>query len=126
MEIQDIKGRRVKVGKTSITVKDEQDKTRGIVRNIRKFNDIPMNRQVEAFGMLKKIGIWGSGINGLLDCVILDGNKFYFLNNTRPLVSYQKYFAGLGCEAEEKRYNQRLQIAEEAAKYMTVIDCELL
>lgn len=64
----------------------------------------------------------------MINHVILDGNKLYYLNNTRPLDAYRKYFEGRdGWESEKKCYDFRMSVAERAAAAgMTVIDCEII
>lgn len=59
MKIEEIEGCRIKIGKTSITIKDENDKTRGIVQNIRKFSDLRSNIQMDYFKQLREAGVWG-------------------------------------------------------------------
>lgn len=70
MEITEIEGKHVKIGKTSITVKNpETGKTCGVVRNICKFSNLQANRMSDYYKKLRDAGVWGSRIDGLLDCV---------------------------------------------------------
>lgn len=129
MQISEIKGKVVKVGKTSITVKDKGNKTCGVVTGVTKFHSLQPNRQGDYFKQLREAGVWGSGIDGILDCVVFKERDMYYLNNTKPLEFYQEYLSDvegeLG-EREKERYNQRLNIAENMKKYATVIDCKIL
>ncbi len=125
MNITEINGKHIKIGKTSITVKNpETGKTCGVIRNIRKFVDLQANKQCDYFKQIRASGAWGSGIDGLMDCVIIVDDQLYYLHNLKPIEAYNKYFANAeGFESEEKRYNERLQIAENMQKYAIVIPC---
>lgn len=125
MELREIEGRIVKIGDTSVTVKNEQNKTVGVVTNIRKFKDMPANVQSNFFSLVRKAGIWGSGIDGIMDCVVSDGKGLCYINDTRPLRAYEAYFANGDWPDETKRYQHRLEIAKKAAEYMTVLNCEV-
>lgn len=125
MEITKIEGKHVKIGKTSITVKSpETGKTCGVVRNICKFSDLQTNRMSNYFKKLRDAGVWGSRIDGLLDCVIVVGNQLYFLHNLNPINAYNKYFVGHeGFESEKNQHEKRLRIAENMKQISTVISC---
>lgn len=125
MEITEIKDKHVKIGKTSITVKNlETDKTCGIVRNICKFKDLQPNRQTDYFKKLRAAGVWGNRIDGVIDCVIVVDNQLYYLHNLNPINTYNKCFAGHdGFEGEKSHYEKRLQIMENMKQISTVIPC---
>lgn len=57
MNINEIAGRLVKIGKTSITVKDEYNKTRGIVKNICTWNLLPTRQKMGYVSLLNVCGI---------------------------------------------------------------------
>ena len=127
MTMEELEGKRVKISAGTITVKDEHGKTRGMVRNIRTWARFSMREQFDHHKAISAAGIWGTRIDGLMECVVLDGNKLYYLNNTKSLDDYQRYFAGHdGFEAEKANYEKRLEIAEKAAAYMTVINCHIV
>lgn len=126
MRIEEIEGRTVKIGATSITVKGDNGKTAGIVTGICKFKDLQANVQTKFFPVLRKTGIWGSQINGIMDCVVYDGATLYYLNNTRPIHGYEKLFTNGDWPTERKNYEKRLAIAEAAAQHMTVLNCEVI
>ena len=47
-EIKDCVGKNVKISKASITIKNEEGKTCGVVRNITSLYDLQPNKQMEA------------------------------------------------------------------------------
>ena len=59
--IFDCENQEIKIGKTSITIKDkETGKTKGIVKNISKFKNIQPNQQMKYFKQLKELNVWGN------------------------------------------------------------------
>ncbi len=62
-DIKDCIGKEIKIGKTSITIKGENGKTCGVVRDIKKFIDLQANKQIDYFKLLRKSGIWGNKKN---------------------------------------------------------------
>ena len=126
MKIQEIKDKRIKIGKTSITVLDERGKTCGIVRGISTFKNLQPNRQLDFFSKIRNSGIWGAG---LTDRVIIDGDDVYFLFDLKPIKIYKEFEElamahGTDFSGEQKHYNERLKVKEQAqANGITVIDC---
>lgn len=125
MEITALENKHIKIGKTSITVKNpETGKTCGVVRNIWKFKDLPSNRQIDYFGAISRAGAWGSRIDGIIDCVIISDNQLYYLHNLKPIEFYNKYIAYReGFENDKKAFEERLRIAENMKQISTVIPC---
>ena len=79
MLITDIQGKDVILSKGSITVKDDNNKTCGVVRNLRKFKDIQANKQ---FTLRKQLnGVWGVNRFGIsMDRVYFDlSDKAYII-----------------------------------------------
>lgn len=76
----------IKVGKTSITIKDWKGKTRGIIRNINTWNSLPFNKKVDWNIKFKKMGI---NIQNIADKLIFDYDKVYYLFN-KKLYNEQK------------------------------------
>ena len=128
MTMNDLTGQRVKISAGTITVKDNQNKTRGMVRGIRKFQDAPKAKQFDCFSLLRKSGIWE---NGFSDCVIYDGAAWYYLNDLKPIENYNRLRSVFESDPETygnetKRNAKRIEVAEKAKQYMTVINCYIL
>ena len=116
----DIENKRVKVSKCSITIKDDNNKTCGIVRNISSLYDIQANKQCDIYLKLKKDGIIAMTY-GIKDIIISDGN-IYFLNDIRKRMHYEKY--GFFDDIEKKKYEKREALINSIKeKGYTVIDC---
>lgn len=120
-----IKNQRVKISPRSITIKTEDGKTAGVVRNTCKFKELQINKQMEFFKILKASGIWGSGF---MDGVVFHDGKLYYLHNLKPLEVYERYFASdpAAWEEETRRYNERKAAAEKMTQYCTVIPCYIM
>lgn len=118
MEILDCIGKNVKISKGSITIKDNNDKTRGIVRDIRHFKDIQTNMQSRYFHIMKQAGIWGNS-KIELDNVVIKDNEIYLFRNTHGIECLKKYDMEL-VEKLDNIYNK----AEENG--IKVIECEFL
>lgn len=82
MKPEELSNYDVKVGKTSITAKDEQGKTRGLVRNIWKFMDLRPNLQTCYFKKLKELNIWGNPRMNINNVFMLD-SQMYVLRDMR-------------------------------------------
>lgn len=123
MKITDITNKTIKLSKHSITVKDEQDKTRGVVRGVTPFKELRTAEQMKYWKQLRECGLWGSEfMDGFIIC---DGEPYY-LHNLKVIVDYKKYFEQLGYENDRKKYEQQLEIAEKVKEFATVIPCYLL
>lgn len=58
--MMDLVGRNVKIGKSTITIKDDGNKTRGIVRGVTKLGDVQPSQSLEFWHTLKKIGVYST------------------------------------------------------------------
>lgn len=125
MHISELENKHIKIGKTSITViNTENNKTCGVVRNICKFKDLQANKQINYSRALRSAGVWGCGIDGVIDAVIIEENQLYYLHNLKPIETYNKLFKGVeGWESEHKRAEERQTIAENMKQFATVINC---
>ena len=122
MDILELKNKKVKISPHSITCKDERGKTCGIVRNITLFTQAQPRIQFEHHKTVNVCGM-RDGYDLIKNLIISDG-KLYYLYDLKPIEFYEKYIKGLsGFESDTKRYNQRIQAAEKAAEYITVIPC---
>lgn len=125
MDICEIENKRVKLSSHSITVKNDKDKTCGVVKGITKFHDLRTSEQIKYHTILRSCGIWG--YSDYLNCFVVYDGKPYYLHNLRAIKFYEDFCLGNeGFEFEEKKYYQRLNIAEKAKEFMTVIPCYIL
>ena len=89
-----------------------------------KYGSIIVIDDINYAKALRSAGLWGCGIDGVIDAVIIAENQLYYLHNLKPIETYNKYFANVeGWEAEKTRVEKRLEIAENMRQYATVIDC---
>ena len=77
-EIKDCIGKNVKISKGSITIKSDDGKTSGIVKNITSLYDLQANRQMEYYNKIRKLGLHGK--ISIKDCIIADGTMYVFRN----------------------------------------------
>lgn len=127
MDIRDIKGKIVKIGKTSITVKDENNKTRGIVKNIFLFNDAPPRISFKYSKIIKEVGILGN--QKLIKNTIICNKELYLLKDTRRLSRWIDMMEKVEWikESDMPEYEKEMDIYEKAQKVgINVIECELL
>ncbi len=76
MEILACRGHKVKISRGSITVKTDDGKTCGVVRNIISLYDIQPNKQCVFYGELKRKGLNSMKIG--LDNIIIKDDTLYF------------------------------------------------
>lgn len=87
-EIKECAGQNVKISKTSITIKDGNGKTRGVVRNIVSVQDMQLNKQTDYFRLFKKLNVWGK--ISLSNCIVKNGKLFVF-RNMKSKMFHDKY-----------------------------------
>jgi hypothetical protein len=129
MEMKDIAGRLVKIGKTSITVKDEYNKTRGIVRNITLFLDAPTRVQFQYKKVAKDCGWFDCRNESLWKCMIICDGQLYLLKDTGRLTRWMDLMKKVEWvrETDYPKYEKELQIYNKAEELgIQVIECELL
>lgn len=96
-EIKDCNGKKVKISKGSITIKSEDGKTSGVVRNIISLYDLQANKQMEYYRKIRKLGLHGK--ISIKDCIILDGTMYVF-RNIKSKLWHEKY----GFISEEEKH----------------------
>ena len=91
MEMKDLNGKNVYVAARSLTVKDNDGKTRGIVRNISFWKNLAPRVQFDMVHKhdFRKSGIWGN--HELMCRIIFKDNKPYYLLNERAVESGIKF-----------------------------------
>lgn len=118
-EIKDCVGRNVKISKNSITIKNEDGKTCGVVRGISSLYDLQPNRQFEYYKKIKDAGLHGK--ISIRDCIISDG-VLYVFRNIKSKLFFEKY----GYFTDEERRNaekkEKIYIEFENAGF-EVINC---
>lgn len=120
-DIKDCIGKEIKIGKTSITIKGENGKTCGVVRDIKKFIDLQANKQIDYFKLLRKSGVWG---NKKIDInnVIINDETIYIFRNLKEKQHYKKY--GYIDAEEKERIEKTNNIYNSLSEYgIKVIEC---
>ena len=119
MNITEITNKHIKIGKTSITVVNEETgKTCGLVRNVFKWKELQPRRKMEFAKQVRPAFV--SNIDGILDAVIVDGNDLYYLNDLKPYEFYEKHYKD---ESDIKYLAKRDAIIEAMKEHATIIDC---
>lgn len=104
-EIKDCIGKNVKISKSSITIKDDNNKTCGVVRNIISLYDLQANKQMEYYQKLRKLGLHGK--ISIKNCIIADGTMYVFRNIKSKLWN-EKY--GYFSEEEKQKVEEQEEI----------------
>jgi len=113
---------RIKACKTSITVKDHEGKTKGIITDCKTFHNMSTRDQFDLHNKLKKFGI--NNLEIASNCVIKDGN-IYFLYNVSLKKHIEKY--GVFDESEQNRLDKlELMAAQLKESNIPVIECLLI
>lgn len=134
MNIEEIRNKRVKISPHSITVKDEYNKTRGIVRNIFPYTECRPAQRMDFFKTLKNAGIWGCKEHEIIKNVVIVDGKIYYLHDLRVIEQLEKIIARFEPTSEIEGFFDhdkeiiaiRKQIAEKAAEFLTVIPCYVI
>lgn len=118
-EIKDCIGKNVKISKGSITIKSEDRKTIGVVRNITSLYDLQANKQIEYYQKLRKLGLHGK--ISIKDCIIADGIMYVFRNIKSKLFHEKNGFIS----EEEKRRAEETETIYNAIRTagIDVIEC---
>lgn len=69
----------IKICANSITIKDENGKTCGVIRNIIPFTKMQANKQFEFSSKIRKAGLFGKVI--LKNICVKDNELFYFVSS---------------------------------------------
>ena len=101
-EIKDCNGKKVKISKGSITIKSEDGKTNGVVRNITSLYDLQANKQMDYYKIIRKLGLHGK--ISIKDCIIADGTMYVF-RNIKSKLWHEKY--GFISEEEKQKVEEQ-------------------
>jgi len=120
MKITDITPEyKIKPNKTSITVKDNEGKTKGVITDCRTFHNMATREQFELHNRLKKFGVNNLGVAS--NCVLKDG-EIYFLYNISSRKWVEKY--GAFDEREQNKLNElEAQAKQLKDSGINVIEC---
>lgn len=118
-EIKDCIGKNVKISKGSITIKSEDGKTNGVVRNITTLYDLQANKQMDYYKTIRKLGLHGK--ISIKDCIITDGTMYVFRNIKSKLWHEKNGFIS----EEEKRRAEEQETIYNVLKTagIDVIEC---
>lgn len=118
-EIKDCINKKVKISKGSITIKDDNNETCGIVRNIISLYDLQANKQIDYYKMIKNLGLHGK--IDIKDCIISDG-VIYVFRNIKSKLFHEKY--GYIDDNEKQKADEQENIFSTIKNAgITVIDC---
>ena len=118
-EINDCIGKNVKISKGSITIKTEDGKTCGVVRNIVSLYDMQANKQMDYYKKIKQAGLHGK--ISIKDCIIADG-IMYVMRNIKSKLWHDEH--GYFTE-EEKQKAEETETIYDTLKMagIDVIEC---
>lgn len=118
-EIKDCIGNKIKISKGSITIKDDNNKTCGVVRNIISLYDLQANKQMDYYKQLRKLGVHGK--ISIKDCIIKDGVMYVF-RNIKSKLWHEKY-GYISDEEKRKAEEQDVVYNTLATTGIAVIEC---
>lgn len=101
-DIKECIGKKVKISKGSITIKDDNNKTCGVVRNTTSLYDLQANKQMDYYKQLRELGLHGK--ISIKDCIIADGTMYVF-RNIKSKLFHDKY--GYISEEEKQKSEER-------------------
>jgi hypothetical protein len=78
MNMQDLEGHIIKISAHTITVKDENGKTRGMVRNVTSWDRLQFNRQVEFSMNARRNGL---KLPSDKERIFLENNQIFYIKN---------------------------------------------
>lgn len=121
MEIEALKGKRVKICPRSITCKDDNDKTCGVVTNVVSFLNLAPRYQCELSRKFNRQNLDWKQI------YVRNNKELFYLLNLRKIEFYERYIKGKeGFADEENKYDKMIACAKEAEKTMMVIPCYIV
>lgn len=118
-DIKDCIGKKIKISKCSITIKTDDGKTSGIVRNITSLYDLQANKQMDYYRILRKLGIHGK--ISIKDCIISDGVMYVF-RNIKSKLWHDKY-GYISEEEKQKAEEQETIYSTLKTAGIDVIEC---
>lgn len=110
-----LQGQRVKFSANTATVKDEDGKTRGMLRGITAFKNLPIRDQIEFLRELRRHEITNN--------IYRYAGSWYYLRNMRNVEQHKKYFSDADAfPAEYQNMIDEQKQVEEVSKKLLVIE----
>lgn len=125
MKIEDLEGKNAYVTARSITLKDEDGKTRGIIRDIKTYCTLPPRELFDWSTKFRKFHIALNNAYIVKNLVIVD-NEPYYLHDLRKDEFYQKYWVNRHdvFETDIKHYNEERELLERVkAAGIKIVNC---
>lgn len=121
MDIEMLKGKRVKICPRSITCKDVNGKTCGVVNDVCSFLNLPARYQ---FDLCRKFNRHTVNIHNVY---VRNNKELFYLLDLRKIEFYERYIQGHDSfETDDNNYHNMIQGAKEAEKSMKVIPCYII
>ncbi len=120
MKPEDLTGKIISISKNSITVKDENDKTRGVVRNISCMKDMQANKLFDASNKLRKMGIDRAEVMNIIKFLFPYENEFYFFADNHFIKEERELFK----KHLFRNQDYKLGVESLAARGIKVVYCE--
>lgn len=118
-DIKDCMNKKIKISKGSITIKDDNNKTCGVVRNITSLYDLQANKQMDYYRKIRDMGLHGK--ISTRDCIISDGTMYVF-RNMKSKLFHEKY--GYIDDNEKQKADEQESIFNTVkASGIEVIEC---
>ena len=122
--MMDLVGRNVKIGKSTITIKDGDNKTRGIVRGVAKLGDVQLSQSLEFWHTLKKIGVYNTlGAK----CFFVKDGFLYAIRSTNSDKYREAIMERDGFEDDKKVWAEQAEACKKLEENgIPVIECRVL
>lgn len=122
--MMDLAGKAVKIGKTSIAIKDGDNRTRGIVRGVTKLGDVQLSQSLEFWHTLKKIGVHNTlGTK----CFFVKDGFLYAIRSTNSDKYREAIMERDGFEDDKKVWVEQAEAYKKLAENgIPVIECRVL
>lgn len=122
--MMDLAGKAVKIGKTSIAIKDGDNRTRGIVRGVTKLGDVQLSQSLEFWHTLKKIGVHNTlGTK----CFFVKDGFLYAIRSTNSDKYREAIMERDGFEDDKKVWAEQAEAYKKLEENgIPVIECRVL
>lgn len=120
MQMQELTNQKVKISSHTITVKDDNNKTRGMIRNVRPFKECQTNVQMNIWKTARQYNIE-------LDKLFYVDGQWWYIYNTKWDEDYHRYFENKNAQMD-KKYKERCAAYEtiNTETNINIIKCYIL